>query len=54
MEGAYLVSTSFVRDVFGIAVDVIHRVGLGGDILFGSLGDSVVLGYVCHGDCFVM
>ena len=47
-EDAYLVSTSFVRDVFGVAVDIIHRVGLGGDILFGGLGDGVVLGYVCH------
>ena len=48
MRGAYFVSTSFVRDVFDSAVDVIHRVGLGGDILFGGLRDGVVLGYVCH------
>ena len=48
MKVAYLVSTSFVRYVFDSAVDVIHRVGLGGNILFGGLGDGVVLGYVCH------
>ena len=47
-EDAYFVSTSFVRYVFDIAVDIIHRVGLGGDILFGGLGDGVVLRYVCH------
>ena len=32
-------------------MDVIHRVGLGGDVLFGGLGDGVVLGYVCHFVC---
>ena len=50
-ESAYLVATSFVRDVFNSAVDVVHRVGLGGNVLFGGLGDGVVLGYVCHCGC---
>ena len=50
-EGAYLVAASFVRDVFNGAVDVIHRVGLGGNVFFGGLGDGVILGYVCHCGC---
>lgn len=48
MRGAYLVSTSLVGDIFDIAVDVIHRVGLGGDVVFGGLGDGMVLDFVCH------
>ena len=44
----YLVPAGFVRDIFDVAVDVVHGVGLGGDVLFGGLGDGVVLGNVCH------
>ena len=33
-------------------MDVIHRVGLGRDVLFGGLGDGVVFGDVCHCVCF--
>ena len=29
-------------------MDVIHRVGLGGDVLCGGLGLGVVFGNVCH------
>ncbi len=32
-------------------MDVIHRVGLGGNVLFGGLGDGVVFGNVCHCLC---
>ena len=53
-EGTYLVQGGFVRDVFDVAVDVIHGIGLCGNILFGGLGDGVVLGDVCHFVCLLV
>ena len=50
----YLVPAGFVRDVFDVAVDVIHGIGLGGDVLFGGLGNGVVLGHVCHFGCLLV
>ena len=47
----YLVSRRFVRDVLGITMDVVHRVGLRRDVFVGSLGDGVVVDLVCHGVC---
>ena len=35
-------------------MNVIHGIGLGGDVLFGGLGDGVVLGNVCHFVCLLV
>ena len=54
MEGTYLVPAGFVRDVFDSTVNVIHGIGLGRDVIFGGLGDGVVLGNVCHFVCLLV
>ena len=51
MENPYLVSARFVRNIFDIAVDVIHRFGHGGDVLLGCAGDGGVVDLVCHVCC---
>lgn len=43
-----LVSGSFVGNVLRGAVDVVHRVGVGGDVVFGCAGDGVVGYFVGH------
>ena len=45
---ANLVARGFVGDVFGCAVDVIHGVGLCGDVVFGGAGGSVVSDCIGH------
>lgn len=51
----YLVSRGFVRDIFGVVVDVVHGVGHGGDVVFGCAGDGVVVNLVRHCVwCFVL
>ncbi len=44
----YLVSGSFVGNILRGAVDVVHGVGVGGDVVFGCAGDGVVCYFVGH------
>lgn len=47
-RGQYLVSGGFVGDVLCGAVDVVHGVGLSGDVVFGRAGNAVICDFVCH------
>ena len=44
----YLVPARFVGNVLDVAVDVVHGLGHGGDVLLGGAGGGVVLDLVCH------
>lgn len=44
-----LVTARFVRDILHRAVDVVHRVGHGGNVVLGRAGGAVVVDLVRHG-----
>lgn len=50
-ERLYLVATRFVRDVLHVAVDVVHWVGHGGNVVFGCAGGGGVVDFVRHVGC---
>ena len=43
-----LVPARFVGNVLDVAVDLVHGLGHGGDVVFGRAGDGVVVDLVCH------
>ena len=44
----YFVAARLITDILDIAVDVVHGVGLGGDVLLGGAGGGFVHGGVGH------
>lgn len=44
----YFVAAGLVTDILNIAVDVVHGVGLGGDVLLRGAGGGFVEGCVGH------
>ena len=52
MERHYLVAACFIRDILHIAMDVIHRVGHGRNVLLSRTGGGRVVDFVCH-VCYV-
>lgn len=45
-----LVAAGLITDILDVAVDVVHGVGLGGDVLLRGAGGGFVEGCVGHAD----
>ena len=53
-DGFYLVPARFVGDILHIAMNVVHWVGHGGDIVLGCAGGGGVVDFVGHVCCAVL
>lgn len=53
-ERLHLVPARFVRDILHVAVNVVHWVGHGGDVLLGCAGGGGVVDFVGHVCCAVL